>query len=68
MVEINSELNIAEKHLNGMEKWFGIIPLPKLGNSNAKDTKKIIKEIQKNTTSKTRIDASNKNKNLSQSH
>ena len=51
---INSDMKEAEKHLNGMEKWFGIIPLPKKRDSNIKEARKAADQVKKCTRSKTK--------------
>ena len=51
---INSDMKEAEKHLNGMEKWFGIIPLPKKRDSNIKEARKAAEQVKKCTRPKTK--------------
>ena len=58
--KINSSLKESEKHLNGMEKWFGIIPLRKKKNSNNSDIGNAIKDYKKSTQPRSKSNASEK--------
>ena len=44
---INSDVKEAEKHLNGMEKWLGIIPLPKKRDPNIEEARKAAEQVKK---------------------
>lgn len=58
--KINSSLKESEKHLNGIEKWFGIIPLRKKKNSNNSDIGNAIKDYKKSTQQRSKSNASEK--------
>ena len=64
---INSDMKEAEKHLNGMEKWFGIIPLPKKRNSNSNDARNAAEQVNKCTRQKTKMKSPDKDKSHSKS-
>ena len=60
MEKINSSLKESEKHLNGMEKWFGIIPRRKKKNSNNSDIGNAINDCKKSTQPRLKSNASGK--------
>ena len=64
---INSDVKEAEKHLNGMEKWLGIIPLPKKRDPNIEEARKAAEQVKKYNRPKTKMNYSDKDKTHSKS-